>query len=162
MTIRDAKFADIPAIVMLLQEAYPSSHYAKTGSAEIDVAEAKRLLVTSIQRHGHLHGGGCYVAVAEKNGAVEAFILGTLVRVYSIFNKLSATDLFWLASPRADPRDAIGLMKQMIKWAKTCPHLVEIKCGTTAILEDPEKAGRILEHLGLEPYGNIYRMEVSR
>lgn len=162
MAVRQARFADIPAIVLILHEAYPASHYARTGSAKIDDAEAKRLLVNSIQRNGSTNGGGCFVAVAEKEGAVEGFILGTLTRVYSIFDKLSATDLFWLGSPRCDPRDAIQLMKGMIEWAKSSPHLVEIKCGTTAIMDDPERAGRILERLGMEPYGKIFRMEVAR
>src|SRR5687768_11539624 len=101
--VRVAKFADIPAIMMLLREAYPSTHYAKAGNAKIDEAEAKRLLAASIHRHGAVHGGGCYVAVAEKACVVEGFILGTLVRAYAILDRLSATDLFWLATPRAEP-----------------------------------------------------------
>jgi len=159
--VRDANFADIPAICRLLEEAHTRSHYAKDGSANIDVAEAKRLLVASIQRHGNIHGGGCYVQVADSGAGICGLVLGTLVRVYAIYDKLMASDIFWLVNDHAHPRDAMVLMKGMIAWAKSSPHVIEIKCGTTAIInDDPAKAGRILEHLGMKPYGHIFRMPV--
>lgn len=160
--IRNANFADIPAILRLLQEGHLRSHYAGTG-ANIDEAEAKRLLVASIQRHGHTHGGGCWVQVSEGQNGIDGLILGTLVRVYAILDKLMASDIFWLVNENADPRAAIGLMRGMVAWAKSSPHVIEIKCGTTSIIsEDPARAGRILEHMGMKPYGNIYRLEVER
>jgi len=161
--IRDAKFTDIPAIVWLMQDAMARSHYANGAAGDIDVAEAKRLLVTAIQRHGHKNGGACWVQVAESNGIVTGLILGTLARVYSIGTRLYATDLFWLVSPAADPRDAAALMKGMVQWAESCPAVVEIKCGTTqTINDDAGKAGKVLQRLGMEPYGNIYRKEILR
>lgn len=161
--IRDAKFTDIPAIVWLMQDALARSHYASGGMGEIDVAEAKRMLVTAIQRHGHRTGGACWVQVAETSGIVTGLILGTLARVYSIGTKLYATDLFWITSPAVDPRDSIGLMRGMVKWAESCPNVVEIKCGTTqTINEDAGKAGKVLRRLGMAPYGEIYRKEIAR
>lgn len=160
--VRDAMFADIPAIVMVLQEAYLRTHYAKSGLAEMDTPEAKRLLVASIQRHGGKNGGSTWVQVSETDGAVTGFILGTLARVYSIGDRLMATDLFWLTSPAADPLDAMRLMRGMIEWASGVPHCVEIHCGTTAIMNDPAGAGKMLERLGMEQYGNLYRMEIAR
>lgn len=160
--IRNAAFADIPAIVGLLQDGYRRTHYARSGKADIDVAEAKRLLVQSIQRHGGKNGGACWVQVAETGGIITGLILATLVRVYSIGNRLMATDLFWLASPAVDPVDPAKLMKGMVGWAKASPHVVEVTCATTAIISvEPEKAGRILEHLGMQNYGTLYRMEFS-
>lgn len=160
--VRGALFADIPAIVMVLQEAYLRTHYAKSGLADMDRAEAKRLLVTSIQRHGGSNGGSTWVQVSETNGVVTGFILGTLTRVYSIGNRLMATDLFWLTSPGADPLDAARLMRGMIEWASSVQHCVEINCGTTAIMNDPGGAGKMLERLGMAKYGNLYRMEIAR
>jgi hypothetical protein len=130
---------------------------------EIDVKEAKRLLLTGIQRHGHKNGGGCWVQVAETDGVITGFILGTLSRVYSVGTTLYATDLFWLSTPSVDPKDSIALMRGMIAWAESCPHVVEIKCGTTeTINEDASKAGTILQRLGLTEYGRIYRKEIER
>jgi hypothetical protein len=54
-------------------------------------------------------------------------------------------------------------MKGMVEWAESCPAVVEIKCGTTTTInDDAEKAGKILQRLGMAPYGSIYRKEVSR
>lgn len=157
--IRDANFTDIPAIAGLLADRYRLTHYAKDGTADIDIAEAKRLLVASLHRHGHKNGGGTWVQVSETNGMITGLILGTLQRVYAIGNKLMATDLFWVVNGNADPMDAIRLMQSMIAWAKSSPHCIEVHCGTTAIINDnPEDAGKILDRLGLKKYGTIHRM----
>lgn len=161
--IRNATFSDIPAIVRLLQEAYLETHYAKSGLAEIDEAEAKRLLLASIQRHGQKHGGACWVQVADNGAGIVGFILGTLARVYSIGNKLMATDLFWVVNKHAEPRDAVSLMRGMVDWAKDCPACIEAKCGTTAIIaDDPEAATRLLGQIGFKQYGLISRLEFAR
>lgn len=156
--IRNAKFEDIPAIIELLHDAFSRSHYAKEKVGAIDVKEAKRLLLQSIQRHGYSHGGACWVQVAESHGIITGLILGTLVRVCVIGDKLMATDLFWIASNIVEPGDPYALMKGMINWAKSCPEVVEVKCGSTAIIRDnPEEAAAVLKRLGLKRYGVIYR-----
>lgn len=160
--IRPATFTDIPAIVRLLDQAYLGTHYSKTGLAQIDVAETKRLLLSSIQRHGQKHGGACWVCVSDSGASIDGLILGTLARVYVIGNKLMASDVFWLTNEHADPRDAVALMRGMVEWAKPNDEVVEIRCGTTAIMNDPDKAGRLLQQIGFKPYGNIYRMEVAQ
>ena len=158
--IRDAKNVDIPAIVMLLHEGFSRSHYAGKERGEIDTVEAKRMLMQAIQRHGHKTGGGCFVQVAETNGTVTGFILGTLARVYGIGSRLFATDMFWLASKDIHPGDPMKLMAGMIAWAKSSPDCIEIRCGTPAvILSAPGDAGVILERLGMTKYSTIYRME---
>jgi hypothetical protein len=159
--IRDAKFADIHAIVSFLKMTYLRTHYAEGGDVQIDEVEAKRLLVQSIQRHGNQNGGGCWVQVSETEGVVTGLLLGTLARVYVIGDKLMASDLFWVTSPMADPRDAGNLMRSFIKWASSCPHVVEIRCGTTSIISDPEEGGSILKRIGFKDYGRIYRAETK-
>lgn len=161
--IRDARFQDIPAVVGVIESAMRRSHYADGRMGEIDVREAKRLLMTAIQRHGHKNGGGCWVQVAETDGIITGFILGTLDRLYAVGTKLMATDLFWLSTPSVDPKDSIALMRGMIAWAEGCPNVVEIKCGVTSTINDDfTKAGNILQRLGLSRYGEIYRKEVQR
>ena len=156
--IRPAKFIDIPEIVALLHRAFLRSHYARDGVGEIDVKEAKRLLVESIRRHGLIGIGGTYVMVSETAGMIRGLILGTLHRVYSIGNRLMATDLFWVADEDVEPADPYRLMKGMIEWASAAPAVAEIRCGTTAaIAVDPGAAGVILKRLGLVEYGNLYR-----
>ncbi|MCB1511065.1 MAG: hypothetical protein KDJ36_09180 [Hyphomicrobiaceae bacterium] len=158
--VRDANFADIPAMVAVLYAGYLKSHYAGDDRVEFDVREAKRLLMQAIQRHGHLTGGGTWVQVAESNGTVTGLIVGTLSRVYAIGTRLMATDLFWVACDDVDPLDPARLMRNMMAWARSNPDVIEVKCGTTAIIrDDPAAAGVILERLGMKQYGNIYRMD---
>lgn len=162
MVIRPATFADIGAIVALLQDGHRRSHYASSDMM-IDEREAKRLLVQAIQRHGSKNLGGTWVVVAETDGRITGVLVGTLARLFGICDRLMASDLFWLTSEDADPRDAQRLMRSMVEWARLAPDCLEVKCGTQmTIRADPLEAGRVLERLGLKPYGNIYRMEFTR
>jgi hypothetical protein len=156
--IRDAKFADIPRLVSLLQGAYERSHYAKEGLGAIDIGEAKRLLTAAMQRHGGKNGGATWVQVAETDGFIEGMILGTLQRVYAIGDKLMCSDIFWVCTDKVAPLDPFKLMKGMIEWGRSCPSVVEFKCGTTAALQDPEAAGVIMKRLGFAQYGIIWRL----
>lgn len=161
MSIRRAAFADITGIVDLIQEGHRRSHYA-LGACQLDVKEAKRVLVQAIQRHGSHNIGGTLVMVAETDGRITGFLLGTLARVAVFGDRLFASDLFWLASEDVAPTDPIRLMKAMIEWASANPDCIEVKCGTQAVIGDPKKAGRMLEHLGMKHYGEIYRMEINK
>lgn len=161
--IRNANFSDIPAVVRIIEWAYRSTPYALKGLASVDVGEAKRLLMNSIQRHGGKNGGACWVQVADSGAAVTGFILGTLTRVYSVGDRLMATDLFWICTDEADPRDGPALMRGMLGWAKENPAVVEITCATTSVMGvDPAKAGALLERLGMSKFGNIYQLRVAQ
>lgn len=159
--IRNAKFIDTHGIVQFLAECHARSHYARNDIVQVDRAEAKRLVATSISRHGHKNGGGCWVQVVEVNGAICGLMLATLTRVYAIGNKLSASDLFWIVDERASPVDGVKLMRNMVAWAETVPHCIEVKCGTTAVVGDPQIAGRMLQAMGMEEYGAFYRKEFA-
>lgn len=162
MVTRPARFGDIPAIVALLQDGYRRSHYAAS-VASIDERETKRLLVQAIQRHGSHHLGGTWVVVAETGGRITGVLVGTLARLFAISDRLMASDLFWLAAEDVDPSDPVRLMKSMVEWARAAPDCIEVKCGTSAIIRaDPKEAGRALERLGMQHYGEIYRMELAR
>lgn len=156
--IRTANFADIHGILGLLEYAYGLSVYAGE-KVQIDQKEAKRLLLQSISRHGGTNGGATFVQVAEGNGQINGLIVGVLNRVYAIGNRLSATDLFWIAGPTVEPHEPMKLMRNMIDWAWKSPHVVEVKCGVTAVIQDPDGAGKILERIGMKQFGNLYRME---
>ena len=161
MSVRPANFSDINPIVAIILDGHRRSHYA-LGSCEVDVKEAKRVLVQAIQRHGSHNLGGTWVMVCETDGRITGFILGTLSRVGLFGDKLFATDLFWLVSEDVAPTDPVRLMKSLVGWAEANPHCIEVKCGTQAVIGDPKKAGRVLEHLGMVPYGEIYRKEITR
>jgi hypothetical protein len=162
VVIRNAQFVDIHAMTFFLQECHARSHYAKGGLVNVDVAETKRLLGAGLGRHGHKGIGSCWLQVADNDGSIDGLMYATLARVYAIGDKLMATDLFWATSDRARPTDALTLMKNMINWAKSCPLVVEVRCGVTTVISDkPEATGRLLKTMGMQDYGAMYRLDLS-
>jgi hypothetical protein len=160
--IRDMKFADILAVTRFLEACHTLTHFAKDGTANLDIPEIKRLLGAGLGRHGHKGIGACFVQVADNDGNIDGLMYATLARVYSIYDKLYATDLFWIVNDHAKPGDALALMKNMLEWAKSCPHVIEVHCGVTAIINDrPEVTSRLLRRLGMQQYGLIHRLELG-
>jgi hypothetical protein len=153
--IRRAEFTDVRRCAEIVAEAHERSVYVRR--SEIDVKEVKRLLVQAIQRHGAKQEGGTWVMVADHDGQVEAFIIGTLSRLYHIYTDLMATDLLWIASPRVHPRDPARLMGSMIEWAESCPGVVEIQCAVSGAVGDWTRTEKLLQRRGMEHYGAIYR-----
>lgn len=160
--IRRAKAIDIPAIVQFLLDEYRTTHYAQTGSASVDVVFTKHLLLKAIHRHGHQSENATWVEVAERNGIITGLMLATLQRVYAIGDRLMASDLFYVVNGLASPTDAALLALRMIEWAKASPWCIEVKCGSTAIKGDAERGGKMLQRLGLKPYGSLFRLEFDR
>lgn len=158
--IRDATFSDIPAIVALLQGSFMQSRFARITECEIDIAETKRLLLAAISRHGGTNGGATWirVSVEPSYGQVCGLILVTLVRAGGILNRLSASDMFFLADPDAPLPDMAGLARGMVEWASANDKVIEIRVGT-ALMEDPMSAASIWSGLGFERCGEIWRME---
>lgn len=152
------KFADIPAVTRLLLEAHARSVYAG-GVAEMDEGEVKRLLGQGIGRHGHTTGGGCFVQVSDGRTGIDGLIYATLYRVCSVYNKLFATDLFWLTNADAEVQADLVLLQNMLKWAKSSPHVIEVLTGQTAVIGDREKQRRLLGQHKFQDYGTMHRLE---
>ena len=158
--IRRARFSDVPRMVEILEEAYGRTRYATEELCGFDGKEARRVVFSSIQRDGHKIAGGTRVLVAETGNRVEGFLIGQIDRVYLVGDRLMASDVFWLATDDVDPRDPLDLVRGLVKWARSNPNVIEVQCGATDVLGGRERAGRALKHLGLEPYGAIWRMEL--
>lgn len=157
--IRPAKFADVPRIAELLEEAYGGSIYADR--AAFDVKTAKALLVQALHRHGHKTAGGSLVMVGEKGGVVEGFIVGAVERVYHVLDRFMATDMWFVCSKRADPRDASRMLKAFVEWAESNPKVIEIRMGITNAMGDGwRKAGKLYERAGFVEAGGMYERRV--
>jgi hypothetical protein len=160
--IRDAKFVDIHGMTRFLEECYARSHYAKDGIVKVDVGETKRLLGAGLGRHGHKGIGACWLQVAENDGQIDGLMYATLHRVYSIGDKLMATDLFWATNDHAKPTDAMLLLRNMIQWANSSPHVVEVHIAASYVITDrPDATSRLLKSLGMKEYGAIHRLDLS-
>jgi hypothetical protein len=158
--IRDMKFADIHAVTRFLLDCHARTHYAKSGSANVDIPETKRLLGAGLGRHGHKGIGACWLQVIDNDGLIDGLMYATLARVYSISDKLMATDLFWIVNARASPGDGLALMQNMLAWARSSPHVIEVHVAATSVVNDrPEITSRMLQKLGMKSYGIIHRLE---
>jgi hypothetical protein len=94
---------------------------------------ARSLVMQAIQRNMGEHDGGCLVVVEEVDGNVEAFIIGTLSRVYMVVDALKATDLFLVAGPKATLLAARKLLGAYIAWAERNPAVYEIELTHTDV-----------------------------
>lgn len=160
MTVRTAKFGDIPAIYALMVEAHARSIYA--GRDEIDQRHAKGLLMNAIQRVGARHEGAMLVLVSEHDGAVTGFMVGLLDRLYQLGTKLFATDLFFYHTPGGNPVDPIGLLMGLVEWANTIPNVIEIKVGSTNVIGDHREIAKLYEGAGFKQCGALYEWRIER
>lgn len=162
MTARVAKFADIPQIVDVMQDAHRLSRDAHLTT--FDETEAKQLLMRCIQRHGHTNYLGTLVMVSESpvNREIRGFMIGILDQVHPCLKELKATDLFFIMQPDAPLRDARKMLLSLIDWARDNPKVIKILLGMTDDLADPEKVSRLYESVGLESCGGMYRIDFGR
>lgn len=152
--IRAAKFADLPKIADLMTEMYERSKYKARD--EIDMKEAKALVMQSIQRHGLKTLGGTCVYVIEGEGKLDGFIIGVLKRTYDIGKKLQATDWFFYAREGVEPRSPIALFDKYLAWAEAIPDLVSLVNGATDAIGDPGRVEFLYRRRGFVQCGVIY------
>lgn len=160
--IRDARAVDIPAIINFLEDRHALTHYAKDRTASIDVVHTKKLLLMGIQRHGHKSENATWCQVVDNNGIICGLMLATLTRAYAIYNRLMATDLMFITNSMAGPKDAMQLLRNFVMWAERSPACIEVRCGATAIISDPERVGKLLRRAGMKSYGSIWKMDISK
>jgi hypothetical protein len=157
--IRDAKMTDIPRLCEILETMHLKTIYAEQGHS-VDKDRMKAVLMQSIQSHMFKPLGDFFAQVSENQDTVEGFIIGVSVPVYLIGEKNQVSDLFWVATDKVKPAEPHRLMKNLIAWGKVKPDVIEVRCGTTPIIQSPVGAGKMLMRLGLKPYGEFYRKEV--
>lgn len=156
MSVRVAKFVDIPRIAELSAEAHERSIYADLTA--FDDVLAKQLCARSLQRHGQLNYGGTLFLVSETDDEVRGFIIGLIDLVYPCLTGLMVTDLIFSFAENADPRDASLMVRRIILWAESNPKVIEVHLGVTdAIGDDWKRVAKLYERLGLEQCGGMFR-----
>lgn len=161
MTVRDARFVDIPQIACLIAEGHQRSVYAET--ATFDPLAARQLLARALQRHGHTNNGGSLVLVSEtEGGVVEGFLIAILDNVYPCLTELMATDLMFIMSERADSRDARQMLKQVEEWAAANPKVIELHMGITDAIGDWKRTAKLYERLGFDQCGAMFTKRLER
>lgn len=160
MTVRAAKFSDIPGVIKVMIDAHERSVYAQT--AEFDREDAKQLMARSIQRHGHKNMGGTLVLVSETDGVIQGFMIAMLDQVYPCLKQMVATDLLFILTEQADARDARHMLKAIEEWAEANPKVIELRLGVMGAISDWERASKLYRRLGFEQCGGIFNKRFER
>ncbi len=158
--IRRAKFADIPAVLDLMEAAHAESTLAGLGAINLPVA--KKVLQNVLAKHGAVEDGGTFAAVADNGVCIEGAFIGLLQRYYFVTDILEATDLFWYARPGAHPRTGARLLRawmQHVSRLNVAP--VVIRQADSTVIPRTARAGRLLARQGMREIGTIYGKEVT-
>lgn len=156
--MRPATHSDVPRLLELLLDMQRKSKFAP--DIDVDVQTARALVFTAITRNGGLHQGGAFVQVVEKDGRVEAFIVGMLDRVYHIGNRLVANDIFLYATDAAPKTAAARLFRAYVKWALGNPKVAKIMASwTDALGEDAQRIEKLYEREGFHRVGAIWERD---
>lgn len=159
MTVRPAKFGDIPRMAALMAEMYERSIYRD--DCEFDEKAAKALIMRCIQRHGGAYDGSTFIFVAERAGIVEGFIIAALSRLYGIGTKLSAADTHFYVSKRAHARDAFKLIGAYKAWAADNEQVIEINLCATDAVGEFQRTEKLYRRCGFEQFGVVLSMHVN-
>jgi hypothetical protein len=102
-----------------------------------------------------------WAGVAVKDDVVEGFLCAVTQPVYGCAVELETSDLWWYATGACSKRDKYALMLAYVDWAKAHPKIKRAWIGATKIMGDEiDKAEKVLEHIGMERWGSVWRMEV--
>lgn len=147
--IRAAKFADVPALMALVERATQRSQYA---ALTLDRVRLNKACIAAVQ------GGGCWVAQNSQGGALNACLAGGVERIYGVFKETAAFDALFYADAVAGAMDIVALLKSFVAWAEG-KGVVEIWLMTPNVL--PGNAEALCRAAGFEAHGAIYRMRVK-
>jgi hypothetical protein len=156
MSIRPAKFIDIPEILGLMVGAHAVSKYRDRD--QINKAAAKSLIQNSIQRHGLKAAGGSCVFVTHE---VDGFLIGLLDNLYHVGTKLCAQQVFYYCRPGCHPQDAIGLIGEYVAWASGIPNVLEIRNDVTDFCGDVDKVEALYSRCGFKRCGVIVERKIK-
>lgn len=161
MSLRAGKFADIPRLVDLLHDMHRRSRYADCAAGDADVKEAKATLMQAMQRHGLKKAGGTCVFVWDSADRLDAFVVGSLQKVYLLLPILEATDIWWYAREDAPPKAGPAVFDAYLAWASDM-GASEIRAGVTDAIMDHRKLDRFYRRRGFGRDGALHRKELAR
>ncbi len=133
--IRPARHMDAFAMVDILVERQKDSRYA--GIVDVDQPYARKMLSAMIQRHGGTNDGATFVKVSDNDdGLVDAFVTGSLDRVYGVGSRLCATSGYLIGRKSCSTRVLLELLDGFIGWAASNPKVFEIVTNYSDALPD--------------------------
>lgn len=158
--IRPALTTDVFAIADILCERAKDSRYH--GITAPDPKLARQMFAQAVQRHGGTTEGATFLMVNETDGEIDAFMFGTLNRIYVVGDKLGASDVFLLGKTDCDPRAMGRLVRAYLDWAESSPKCVEIGLSWADSLPGSEDITSFYERLGFTLRTKGYSRAVVR
>jgi hypothetical protein len=157
--LRPARMGDVWAIVDIVVERHKDTRYA---SSTLDTVLARKIIAGAIHRQGGRHEGGAFVMVAERDGAVVAFVQGSIVRPYGFINALVATDDFLLGRRDCHPRTLDRLFAAYVTWAESVPGIIEIGAAHNDVIAGSDRFGPIYRKEGMRETGRMFVKELAQ
>jgi hypothetical protein len=156
--IRAAKSVDAFALADLLEQTYARSRYMGKVGFNHDIA--RKLFAMAAQRHGGTNDGATFLMVAEDSaGEIDAFMLGSLSRIYMVGEMLAASDVFLIGRQHCDPRAMSQLIDAYLAWADANPKVFEIGLSWADTVPGHERVTLGFERRGFALCGKTYRRE---
>lgn len=156
--IRDANFADIPAMGRLLRAGHERSKYA--GRVKIVEKSLEQMLVGLVAAQKQNGPQASFIQVVEHDGEVIGFMAGSLNRVYNIGDKLCAADLY-LVNDGKRLKDTLALIDNYIEWARSNPKVIEIGLSWSDALPNAADIASIYQRKGAHKVGEQFAVPLD-
>ncbi len=158
--IRPATPADLTRLMHLYRELHERSEFKERG-VELSDNLVRSLLFDGVRKHGGPHAGSMFLMVAEKDGQVEAFMLGLLQPVYGVCVQLEAQDIALYATKTAPKIATTLLFGSYVAWASSSPRVVDIMASWTDVAGvDGERLTKLYRRRGFRRCGEIWKRGV--
>lgn len=156
MLLRRAQSVEAPELVKIIVERHADSRYA--GVCGVDEVIARKILAHAIHRHGGTNEGAAFVEVAvdEDSGQIEAFVLGSLGRVYGFGDKLASSDDMLIGRAHVSPFVLDRLFARYVNWAIANPKVIEIGATWNTSIGGSERFGAVFERRGFTKIGETW------
>jgi hypothetical protein len=153
-----ASFSEISDVIDVMEAAHRASKWALVPGAAVDRKEAQAVLTRANQRMGLMKEGGTLLNVAEHQGKIHGFMLGSIGRLYICGTLLCAYDEMLYVLPGGDPMDGIRLVKAYLDWAQQVKGVANIILQQTDFIAGEHEDGvrRFYAHLGFKQTGTIF------
>lgn len=158
MTIRAAKFADTPAIEAIIRRTHARSKYAHRSGVNDKALNAAVLGMIA----GQAQSGpqATHVTVCEQKGQVVGFMASTLARIYSVGDKLCASDVF-LINEGNSVGDTSKMIDRYIEWASANPKVIEIGLSWSDTIHGQSSVARHFVRKGFTVSGETYTLRLD-
>ena len=157
MTIREADYQDIPAIIEIGKLAIGESKLSEI--CTVDERRAFGLLYQCITNHAEPAPYANAVFVSEGEDGINGLIIGTIQPAYEVTNINVVTHMLWYVAPGASARAGMKLLDALHGWADRLDGPVIKRHLVHDMIVDPEKTAKLFKRRGYRLTGYLFEKE---